>query len=78
MKNWIKKKRDKFIEIANEKTINIPQDISFESSGYSEPFTLTNIATVLKSDISVDELAFDHINATPRSSKHVKKEKLKN
>ncbi len=48
----------------------------FESSGYSEFSTLTNMATVLKSDISADELAFDYINTTPRSGKRVKRGKL--
>jgi hypothetical protein len=49
--------------------------MSFESSGYSEPSTLTNMATVLESDTFADELAFDHVNAIPRSSKRVKRGK---
>jgi hypothetical protein len=75
MRDWTKEKRDEFIEVANERAANIPQDISFESSGYSEPSISTNMATVLESDISADELAFDHVNATPRSGKRVKREK---
>jgi hypothetical protein len=75
MRDWIKEKRDEFIEVANEKAANTPQDMSFESSGYSEPSTSTNMATVLKSDTSADELAFDHGNATPRSGKRVKRGK---
>jgi hypothetical protein len=39
MRDWTKARRDKFIEAANERSANIPQDISFESSGYSEPST---------------------------------------
>jgi hypothetical protein len=57
MRDWIKEKRDKFIEAANERAANIPQDMSFESSGYSEPSISTNMATVLESDTSADELA---------------------
>jgi hypothetical protein len=80
MRDWTKKKRDEFIEAANERaanerTANPPQDMSFESSGYSEPSTSTNMATVLESDTSADELAFDHVNATPRSGKRVKRGK---
>jgi hypothetical protein len=48
-----------------------------ESSGYNEPFILTNIITVLESDIFANELVFDYVNAIPRSSKRVKKKILK-
>jgi hypothetical protein len=42
-RDWAKEKRDEFIEGANERAANPPQDMSFESSGYSEPSTSTNI-----------------------------------
>jgi hypothetical protein len=77
IKDWTKEKRDKFIKAANERTANLSQDMSFKSSGYNKPFTLTNMATVLESDISADELAFDHKNTIPRSGKRVKRRKLK-
>jgi hypothetical protein len=48
MRDWTKEKRDEFIEVANERAANIPQDMSFESSGYSEPSISTNMATVLE------------------------------
>jgi hypothetical protein len=47
--------------------------MSFESSDYSKPSTLTNMITVLESDISADKLAFNYVNMTPRSGKRVKK-----
>jgi hypothetical protein len=75
MRDWTKEKRDEFIEVANKRAANTPQDMSFESSGYSEPSTSTNMVTVLESDTSADELAFDHMNATPRSGKRVKRGK---
>ena len=74
-RDWTKKKRDEFIEVANKRAANTPQDMSFESSGYSEPSTSTNMVTVLESDTSADELTFDHVNAIPRSGKRVKRGK---
>jgi hypothetical protein len=72
-RDWAKEKRDEFIEGANERAVNLFRDILFESSGYSESFISTNMATVLESDISADEFAFDHVNAILRSDKRVKK-----
>jgi hypothetical protein len=37
-----------------------PQDMSFETSGHSEPSTSTNRVTAQESDTSADELAFEH------------------
>jgi hypothetical protein len=50
-----------------------PQDMSFESSGYSEPSTSTNMATVLESDTSADELAVDDGLMARRSDKRLKR-----
>jgi hypothetical protein len=67
-RDWAKEKRDEFIETANGRVTNLPQDMSFESSGYSEPSTSTNRAIVLESDTSADELALDHETTTPQRS----------
>jgi hypothetical protein len=74
-RDWVKKKRDEFIEAANGRVTSLPQDMSFESSGYSEPSTSTNRATALESDTSADELALDHETTTTpqRSGKRLKR-----
>jgi hypothetical protein len=48
MRDWAKERRDEFIEAANERAINLPQETSFKSSGYSEPSTSTDLATVIE------------------------------
>jgi hypothetical protein len=53
----------------------LPQDMSFESSGYSEPSTSTNRATAPESDTSADELALDDGLMTRRSGKRLKRER---
>jgi hypothetical protein len=73
-RNWAKEKRDEFIETANGRVTSLPQDISFESSGYSELSTSTNMATALESDTSADELALDYETTTSqRSDKRLKR-----
>jgi hypothetical protein len=73
-RDWAKKKRNKFIETANGKVTSLPQNISFESSGYSEPSTSTNRASTLKSDTSADKLALDHkTTISQRSGKRLKR-----
>jgi hypothetical protein len=72
-RDWAKEKRDEFIEAANGRVTSPPQDMSFESSGYSEPSTSTNRATALESDTSADELALDEGLMTRRSGKRLKR-----
>lgn len=50
---------DEFIEAANRRATSPPQEMPFESSGYSEPSTSTNRATAPESDTPADELALD-------------------
>ena len=71
-RDWAKERRDEFIEAANERVATLPQETSFESSGYSEPSTSTRMATVLESDTSADELALDQVK-TQHSGKRRKK-----
>jgi hypothetical protein len=58
-RDWVKEKRDKFIEAANGRVTSPPQNMFFKLSCYNEPFTSTNRATAPESDISADELALD-------------------
>jgi hypothetical protein len=72
-KNWAKKKRDEFIEAANGKITSLHQNISFESSGYSEPSISTNRIIDLEFDTSAEELALNDKMRTQRSGKRLKK-----
>lgn len=56
-RDWTKEKRDEFIEAANERARTLPQDMSFDSSGYSDPSTSTRRAPSPESETSEDELA---------------------
>lgn len=73
MRGWAKEKRDEFIEAANERTRTLPQDMSFESSNYSDPSTSTLRAVTPESETSADELASDLVTVTPRAGKRVKR-----
>ena len=68
-RDWAKEKRDEFIDAANETVADPLQDISIESSGYSEPSTSTNRVTVLESDTSADELTLNDEVIIHRSGK---------
>jgi hypothetical protein len=72
-RDWAKEKRDEFIETANKRAANPFQNMSFESSGYSEPSISTNMTTVLESDTSADELALDDKMRTQRIGKRRKR-----
>lgn len=72
-RNWTKEKRDEFIEAANGRAIIVPQDMSFDSSGYSNPSTSTHRAVAPESETSADELVLDHVTMTPRSGRRVKR-----
>lgn len=71
-RDWAKKKRDEFIEAANGRVTSLPQNMSFESSDYSEPSTSTNRAAALESDTSANKFTLDHETITRRSSKRPK------
>jgi hypothetical protein len=73
VRDWIKEKRDKFIEAANERAITLPQNISFELS-HSESSISTNRDIVPESNISVNKFASGRAIIIPRSDKRVKKE----
>lgn len=68
-RDWTREKRDEFIEAANRKATNQPQDMSFKSSSYGEPSTSTNRTTALESNTSADDLALDDGMNVRRSGK---------
>ncbi|MCJ1246639.1 hypothetical protein MMC30_003848 [Trapelia coarctata] len=70
-RDWARDKRDEFIEAANGRVATLPPSAS---SGNSQSSTLTNIATVLESDTSEDELASDKTMNTHRAGKRPKRE----
>ncbi len=61
MRVWTEKKRDEFIEAANERPANLLQAMSVETSGYSDPSTPTNLAPAIESETSADEPALDEV-----------------
>ncbi|KAK5207029.1 hypothetical protein LTR41_007096 [Exophiala xenobiotica] len=61
LKVWTKERRDEFIEAANERSANLPQATSVETSGYSDPSTSTHLAAAIESETSTDELALDDV-----------------
>ncbi|KAK5260842.1 hypothetical protein LTR40_003359 [Exophiala xenobiotica] len=68
LKVWTKERRDEFIEAANERSANLPQATSVETSGYSDPSTPTHLAAAIDSETSTDELALDDV-PVPNSAK---------
>ncbi len=61
MRVWTEKKRDEFIEAANERPANLLQAMSVETSGYSDPPTPTSLAPAIESETSADEPALDEV-----------------
>lgn len=72
-RDWAKEKRDGFIEAANTRILRPPQDISLESSDYSQPSTCTSKATAPESETSTDEVALDNGVTNQLPSKRLKR-----
>lgn len=58
-RDWTMEKRNDFIRAANERVKSQAQNISIESSGYSQPSPSTISATALETDTSVDGPALE-------------------
>jgi hypothetical protein len=72
MKVWTKERRDEFIEAANERSADLPQATSVETSGYSDPSTPMHLAAAIESETSTDELALDDV-PVPNPAKRSKR-----
>ena len=72
MRVWTKERRDEFIEAANERSANLLQATSVETSGYSDPSTPTNLGTATESETSADELALDQV-PVPNPAKRLRR-----